>query len=145
MSEFGSGAWPVEIGRTYEVRFPFKTEEYHPPIDEGPESGGTFCMPPSRPTWVPGWKAGETYYGERNWCEGWGAELRTVVSIHRPGKYPERVFYVRQWRDPDGRVFGKKGLRIVASRDFRTWATGRRYHRTFSRMTCETPIREDHP
>lgn len=129
------GPWPLEVGKTYEIRFPFKLGEYHPYPDwEDPAAGGTQAMPVARETWVPGWDEHENYYGTVHICDGWGAELRSVVSVHKPGRYPERVFYVRQWRDPNGRVFGKARLRVLASRDFRAWARGDRYRRAFSGM-----------
>lgn len=135
------GPWPLVAGEVYEIRFPFKRGKYEPyPDYEDPASGGTFCAATDRAmveTWVPGWDEGETYYGPRHWCEGWGAEIRTVIGVFQPGRYPERCFYVRRWRDPDGRVFGKKKLRILASRDFRNWARGTRYHRAFSHMVCD--------
>lgn len=135
------GAWSLAAGETYEISFPFKRGEYEPyPDYEEPASGATFCRPKPQSTWIPGWDSGADYYDEWTACEGWGAEIRTVVSVHRPGHYPERVFYIRQWRDPDGRLFGKKRLRILASRDFRSWARGTRYHRAFTRMRCKPAL-----
>ena len=128
-----SKTFDPEIGRAYEIRFPFKMGEHHPfPDEDGPP-------PAAIKVWQPGWDQEASQYGEHHWCEAWGAEIRTIVSIHKPGRYPERVFYVRQWRDPDGKVFGKKSLRILASRDFRRWASGDRYERAFRSMVCEQP------
>jgi hypothetical protein len=122
------GVWPLQPGEVYTLRFPFKRGEFDPyPDYEDPASGALFCAPKKQPTWVPGWDGGADQYGEHQWCDGWGLEVRAVVGVFRPGHYPERCFYTRSWQDPDGRVFGRKGLRVIPSRDFRSWARGSRY------------------
>ena len=114
-------ALPLIEGRTYEVWYPFKRETYTRFEAEG-------CT--DEPTWAPGWRyeGRDVGYGEAAFDAEWdgdGAMLLTVVSLHKPGKtYPERAFYVRQWRDPDGKVFGKKNLRIVSSRALVGWLNG---------------------
>lgn len=58
-------------------------------------------------------------------ADAMGAMVLNVVSVHRPAlRYPARVFYTRKWRDPDGRTFGKRGLRIKTMGAFRRLATG---------------------
>lgn len=47
-----------------------------------------------------------------------GKQILCVVSTHKPGKYPERVFYTRKWIDPDGNQFGKNSLRISVKHKF---------------------------
>lgn len=47
-------------------------------------------------------------------CDGLGQMILTVVSVHRPGTFPTRVFYTRKWRSPSGAEFGKNKLRIHA-------------------------------
>ena len=42
-----------------------------------------------------------------------GSMVLTVVDVFKPGRYPARVFYTRQWIDPDGKVFGKSALRMT--------------------------------
>ena len=54
-------------------------------------------------------------------CHGWGHRIIEVVSLHKPGKYPERVFFVRRWRGPDGHVFGKTALRITTKATLQRW------------------------
>jgi hypothetical protein len=122
-----SGA-SLEAGRTYSAWFPFKREKYQPHPEH--EGDGEYSHPPERDTWVPGWST------EVGGCEGehitygWhgdGAMLLTVVSLHKPGPtYPERAFYVRQWRDPDGREFGRANLRCISSRALKSWLAGRK-------------------
>lgn len=115
-------------GVTYEAWYPFKREKYQPhpePVIPG-DWQGQYTDPPEIETWVPGWESeGDGYGGNSyNW-HGNGAMLLTVVSLHKPGKaYPERAFYTRQWRDPDGKIFGKKNLRCVSSLALKNWLGG---------------------
>lgn len=54
---------------------------------------------------------------------GIGEMILTVVSVHKPGKYRERVFYTRKFKTPDGVVFGKDHLRIKVIYSFKKLAT----------------------
>jgi len=56
-----------------------------------------------------------------------GTQILTVVSIHKPGRFPMRVFYTRQWRDPDGVTFGKGHLRMKTLQAFVALINGYRY------------------
>jgi hypothetical protein len=78
-----------------------------------------------------GWKPGcESEYDQGfsviYSADGMGEMLLTVVSRHKPGRYPERVFYTRQWRDPDGKVFGNLKLRIATAQKFKQLSSGYR-------------------
>ena len=80
------------------------------------------------------WKPGVTfracgYYGDESEAiaNGIGSMTLTVVSVHKPGKYPERVFYVRQWTNPDGQSFGKTNLRVTTTQAFKRLASGYRH------------------
>lgn len=80
---------------------------------------------------VQGWKPGTYAEGEDpfSWvstalADGVGLMILTVVSTHKPGKYPARVFYTRRWIDPDGREFGCSGLRVLVESKFRRFAAG---------------------
>ncbi len=128
LNEYGLPPLGLSEGRTYEAWYPFLREEYQgPPTQVGPED---WLESPVETTWRPGWKFEPLPpYGEDTeevW-DGAGEQLRTVISIHKPGTYPARVFYVRQWRDPDGKVFGKTALRVIAASAFRTWLRGERW------------------
>lgn len=106
-------------GAVFERWYPFKREE----VEIWDNDGAIGAI-----SWVPGW-----YYQDSGpedqepaW-DGEGVEIRTLVSLHKPGRYPERAFYVRQWRDPDGKVFGKTALRMTTASAFRKWvATDKR-------------------
>ena len=106
----------LEVGRTYTVApFPFKRETYL-----SPEDGSDVV------SWAPGVRFEPMPYGENAEAvaDGEGAMLLTVVSLHKPGRYPTRVFYTRQWRDPDGKVFGDTKLRVTVVSAFRRRLTG---------------------
>lgn len=78
------------------------------------------------PCWRPG--AAPTRTSNVAWVtDGVGEQRLTVVSTHKPGPYAVRVFYVQQWIDPDGKVFGKGTLRVCSLRKFLTLAQGYRY------------------
>lgn len=61
------------------------------------------------------------------WAEGHGEMILEIVSIHKPGKYPERVFYTRKWRDPSGTVFGKPGLKMTTTANYKRLKSGFRH------------------
>lgn len=110
----------LEAGKTYEVWFPFYRTTWFPPDVDAQEVE----------TWAPGWRmeGRDIGYGEAAFDEKWdgdGALLIELVSLHKPGKsYAERAFYVRQWRDPNGKIFGKRNLRCISSRAIIEWLGG---------------------
>ena len=52
-------------------------------------------------------------------AEGMGKMILEIVDIHKPGKYPERVFYTRRWVDPEGNEFGARKLHITTTPTFK--------------------------
>lgn len=111
----------IEIGHTYEVPYPFIRDTVSLPDDEGSATVES---------WVPGVKY--EYRPDRSdansmFASAMGAMLLTPVSTHKPGTYPERVFYTRRWRSPDGRKFGKTQLLVTTVTAFRTLLRGYRY------------------
>jgi hypothetical protein len=60
-------------------------------------------------------------------ADGIGAQIMTIISIHKPGRFPERVFFTRRWRDPSGKEFGKSKLCMTTSGAFRLRAKGFRH------------------
>lgn len=107
----------VEIGKTYSVRYPFVLEDVELPPDE-PEA---WDKPPvMTKSWRPGVEFEQEDEGQAyGVAEAVGEMLLTVIDVHKPGRFPTRVFYTRQWKDPNGRVFGKGGLRITTLDAFR--------------------------
>ena len=77
---------------------------------------------------INGWKPGTEFRavsphdpGGERFADAMGEMIITEVSRHKPGRYPERVFFTRRWRNPDGEEFGKGGLQVsVASKFART-------------------------
>ncbi len=131
VSDYTAPPIPLIVGETYQAWHPFTRGEHTDLFDfEEAGSGGTFAMPAPHPTWVPGFRFEQCgQYGEDTeevW-DGEGVQLRTVISLHKPAHYPERVFYVRQWRDPSGKVFGKANLRVEVAGVFRRWLRAERW------------------
>ena len=109
----------MDIGRTYEIPHPFIRATYHAQDEDGPYT---------LPTWRPGTRK-ERY---ESLADGVGHQLLTLVSLHKPGKYPERAFYTRRWRDPDGKCFGKPCLRMCTATKCRRLIAGYAYQFTLT-------------
>ncbi|PDT15875.1 hypothetical protein CO670_15370 [Rhizobium sp. J15] len=78
-------------------------------------------------TWNPGVRyEAAGYWGDETEviADGNGFQILTVVDVHKPGKYPTRVFYTVSWVRPDGRPFGKKKLHIATVDKFRRLSRG---------------------
>jgi hypothetical protein len=107
----------VTAGDVFCVRFPFVRETVDLP-DDDPEGVG-FVR-------VQSWKPGVRFealppYGEdsESVADAEGQMVLTVVDVHRPGRFPTRVFFTRAWVDPDGKTFGKGALRITTMQAFK--------------------------
>lgn len=57
-------------------------------------------------------------------AHGMGLMILSVVSRHKPGRFPERVFYTRKWVDPEGKEFGKPGCKIATAEKFNRISRG---------------------
>lgn len=110
----------IEEGVTYKVEYPFVRCKYN--IIDGENYIET-----------DGWKPGIIYTGEcaeqeaSPVAEGLGQVRMEVVSIHKPGKYPMRIFFLRSFVNPDGEEFGKGKLRITTAGNFTILCKGYRY------------------
>jgi len=105
-------------GDVFRVRYPFCRASSEILAEEGVVT-------------VQGWRPGAYAEGEDpfSWgsialADGVGFMVLTVISTHKPGKYPARVFYTRKWIDPDGREFGRSCLKVLVESKFRRFATG---------------------
>lgn len=105
-------------GDVFRVLYPFCRGEYNHAEEDGWRTSKT---------WRPGVEA--DYCGENieNYADAMGEMVLTVVSVHKPGRFPTRVFYTRQWVDPDGRPFGKGGCKIATSEKFKRLTRGFRF------------------
>ena len=109
----------IKPGQVFAAWYPFRRDKVTLWDVDGPADTPTW-VPGTRSEYVPPDTAEDVY-------DGAGKILLTVVSVHRPGRYPLRVFYTRQWEDPNGRRFGKNGLRITTQAAFRRLANGYRH------------------
>ena len=101
---------------THEIRYPFHRGTFIEEDYDGRRES---------PTWNVGPLDVRDQYGQPTYvAHGWGKMLIKVVSRHKPGKYPERIFYTRQWEDPDGKQFGKTCLRITTAQRFKRLISG---------------------
>lgn len=105
---------PIEPGTAFRVQFPFFLT-----VGTAVDENGPYDFPSWRPGSEPD-EDGAHYHGE-------GFMVLTVVSVHKPGKYPPRVFYTRKWIDPQGKEFGKDNLRVTSQGNFRRLVQGYRY------------------
>jgi hypothetical protein len=90
------------------------------------------------PTWTPGVRFEDISPEDvGSFADGEGAMTLTVVSVHKPGKYPTRVFYTRRFATPDGKVFGKSRLHIATADKFRRLCNGYRHEYTLVKASEE--------
>lgn len=109
----------IAIGEQYRVKYPFTLETFHifdfvegqPVPDERYRPG---CSTEQHED------GGE---GER-FASGEGEMIMEVIDIHKPGKYPARVFYTRRYIDPEGNEFGSGRLQVATKSTFRRRAHG---------------------
>ncbi|KDC09721.1 hypothetical protein AZ19_3626 [Bordetella bronchiseptica E012] len=109
---------------TFRVAYPFALEEY-----SGPKDGEFY----DGKTWRPGIRfevrdSGYLYDPDQvAIADGMGQMVLEVVSRHKPGKFPERTFFLRSFVDPNGRAFGKARLRVTTTPAFKRMAAGYRH------------------
>ena len=67
--------------------------------------------------WRPGCDKDRLEDGQADYAaDALGAMLIEIVDVVKlPGGFAPRVFYVRRWRDPDGKEFGKKLCRVTTA------------------------------
>lgn len=87
-----------------------------------------YNAPETNEGWVPGTETdcdGEDCF---HITHGVGRKIIKVIAVCKPGKYPARVFYVRQWESPSGVVFGKTNLKIKTLGNFKAYELSRIQH-----------------
>ncbi|HEY5800340.1 MAG TPA: hypothetical protein VIT92_08965 [Burkholderiaceae bacterium] len=125
----------IEVGKQYATNYPFIRVKF----DSHELSDGEWTHAEIE-SWQPGVRfESDGFDGTDTYADGVGAMQLQVVSTHKPDKYPERVFYVRQWRDPDGKVFGKPKLRITTAQNFRQLIKGYRHEYEMSERATQQP------
>lgn len=109
----------IKEGDVFKVKYPFcaeMIEEYEVLDDFNCQVVDTFKV------WHPGTKITLTAPegAERNEANGDGVMILRVVSVHKPGKFPTRVFYTREFIDPEGNsLTSKNALRVCSIGKFR--------------------------
>ena len=106
--------------KSHAVKYPFVREEVILFDEEGTNT---------KMSWRPGTitETDDEGYAGSSVAHGEGEMILMEVGIYKPPGYPERTFYIRRWRTPDGEMFGKKNLRITTSSNFKTMLRGFRY------------------
>ena len=112
----------VEIapGAVFAVRYPFLRDNFTKTDWDGDGVSEITLR-----TWKPG--CGYRPHAPDDvepFCHAEGQMELTVIDVHKPGKYPARVFFTRQWVGPDGKRFGKTALRIMTMPAFKRRAAG---------------------
>lgn len=69
-------------------------------------------------------------------AHGEGQMVLSVQDVHKPGRFPTRVFFTRHFVDPDGNRFGKQGLKIMTVDAFKRRARG--YRDDYDVEDCES-------
>jgi hypothetical protein len=105
----------INVGDVFRVTYPFVLKEISLWDDEGLNKFKS---------WVPGIDYELVYPDEsKPIAHGEGYMILEVISTHKPGKYPERVFFTRKYSDPDGKIFGKGNLHICSLQKFKRIAS----------------------
>jgi len=107
-------------GQKIKVKFPFYMGTH-----DGYDACGEFY---SDDVWIPGCKERPLPPDDSELvADDVGVMVLTIVDIHKPGRYPERIFYTRKWVDPDGKEFGSGKLNITTTPTFKRRAAGYYY------------------
>lgn len=109
----------IEPGAVFTARYPFTRTEVELWDADGPSTV---------PAWRPGARA-QVYTGPDSAdpaCHAEGLAEYRVISRHKPGRFPERVFYTRVFITPDGFRFNGPKSRALR------WATAARFRRMIS-------------
>jgi hypothetical protein len=118
-----SGNSEFWCGQEWRAPYPFIRATYEA-LPDDPEG-----VPTEESTWRPGVEHElEGPYGDTcTYADALGEVVFTVIGVFKPGSYPARVFYLRNWIDPDGKRFGKNNLRVTTAQHFRSLAKGYRH------------------
>jgi hypothetical protein len=105
-------------GDVHRIPYPFVRETY----SGFDERVGDYA---EIPTWKPGIR-NEWITSEETGtvADALGEAIFTVEAVFKPGRFPTRVFFTRQFINPDGKQFGKGRLHIVTLEKFRRLARG---------------------
>lgn len=103
----------------YRVKYPFVRDTYQDFNEDGYYD---------RPTWKPGVMWEEGFADATAFAHGEGEMILTAHSVHKPGRFPTRVFLTREFISPDGNRFGKGKLHIWTLEKFNRLKLGYKFH-----------------
>lgn len=110
----------LEIGQAFNVPYPFLRVTVNLYDEDGPYKAESW-RPGTRPKLV-------TPDDSEEIADGVGLQVLTIVSVHKPGRFPPRVFYTQEWVAPDGKKFGKANkCRVTVASAFRRKVRGFAY------------------
>ncbi len=112
---------PYSAGQSFSIVYPFIRDTYTAMDEEG----GAEVK-----TWRPGVhiEHGGRYSDDAViWADAEGSANFTVVACFKPGHFPTRVFYTRQFVNPDGKTFGKRKMLMATVEKFRRLTKGYLY------------------
>lgn len=107
-----------QAGDVFRVRYPFVRCKATICGEDGPEEIDSWRPGVSIELWGPEGDDTEIV------ANGEGEMVLTVIDVHKPGRFPTRVFYTRKFIRPDGASFGKGGLRMTTVEAFKRRAAG---------------------
>lgn len=86
-------------------------------------------------TWIPGTRFVPVAPDDSiSVADKMGVHVLTVISTHKPGRFPTRIFYTQGWITPEGKRFGKTRCCVTTVSNFRTKLKGYRYE--FEMSVC---------
>ncbi len=106
----------IHMPGIHRVAYPFVLEVFSEPSSDGLAD---------KLSWRPGIRyqdAGDLR--PEGLADGTGWQIIQEIARIKPGRFPERVFYTREWITPDGKRFGKGGLRVAVASKFRRLTSG---------------------
>ena len=116
----------LETGGMLSVAYPFVRDTY-----KSYEFDGDGFSEVEASTWRPGIRyehqGPHPYSSPVCVADAVGRMEITIISTHKPGRFPARVFYTRQWVDPDGKRFGKTKLMMMTQSAFNSLLHGYRW------------------
>ena len=107
----------LEVKAEYRVKFPF--------VMKDATKFGFNGEVEAEECWVPGCNNEYVYPDDIGMiADAEGEMVLTVIDIHKPGRFPARVFYTRKFINPDGDEFGKNKLHMTTVPTFKRRASG---------------------
>lgn len=107
-------------GAMIEIGYPFVLIEREGKENPNPES--------DQWKWRPGVRSVPVYPDSSDdFADGMGTLVVTIVSTHTPPGWPERVFFTKTWRTPEGFEFGRRKLHTLPRPAFTTLCRGFRH------------------